>query len=94
MTAIATLIKLLLIRIVAKRVRGFSFSFKICLADREFSSSSFAKSLCVREKNAISEPETMADAYNKAITMKIDALTSIEGKAKRMIIKNPSHLRP
>ena len=49
---------------VAKSVLGFSFSLKILLAALPFSSLSFAKSLCVKEKKAISELETIAEAYN------------------------------
>ena len=67
MTIIATLIKLFAIKIVAKRRFGFSSRCKATVADLllEFNNSSF--SLGPIEKNATSDPETMADIKSKTI---------------------------
>jgi len=69
---IATLTKLLVINIVAKRPRGFFSKAKVvsaCLSDL---SAIASLSLGVKEKKATSAPETKAEQAKSINTMRID----------------------
>lgn len=65
---------------VASRPRGFSCKSNILFAVGEFSSRNKAKSLCVKEKKATSEPDIMAEAYKSRIISK-NAKKSADVKA-------------
>ena len=65
--------KLLLIRIVAKRVRGLSCSFKMRCEGLSLSSRSRAKSWCDKEKKATSDPEINAELKSSSNTNRKDS---------------------
>ena len=78
---IATFMKLLAIKIVARRVFGFSRSFKILFDTEEFSSNKFSFWELVRPKRATSEPESKAEIPTiKSITSKIIPICKLKGK--------------
>ena len=75
--------KLLLIKIVARRERGFSCNSMSLVEEGELSSSNFAKSLGVKEKKATSDPEIMAEEYNNSNTKRKAPKTSKEKAARK-----------
>lgn len=67
---IATLAKLLVINIVARRVFGFLMCFKTCLDDLDLELFNSSKSEGERLKKATSEPDIRAEQSNKIIINK------------------------
>ena len=77
------LMKLLLMRIVANNVRGFSFSFSKRLLFEDSSSSRLCRSLGLNEKKATSEPEINADNKTRKARNKND-INIPESKERRL----------
>lgn len=82
------LTKLLVIRMVASTVRGFSFSVSSRFAEAVDSSSSSAKSVGLSEKKATSDPEISAEEITKNISDMVENMVLESMKNTKALTKN------
>ena len=97
---IATLMKLLVINIVANKPRGFFSSASVVMACLSFFSAMDSLSEGVNEKNATSAPETSAEQANKTIkistikargqmsSQETEARTGVKLVSNRLLFRN------